>query len=78
MSVGLRTGTTRTIGFVLDTVATSRYAGDLIKAALEAARERGEREHGALHLLPECCRGCAPVLQRHRAPISSVVIQLIY
>ena len=38
VSVGLRTGTTRTIGFVSDTVATSRFAGDLIKGALEAAR----------------------------------------
>jgi len=41
VSVGLRTGTTRTIGFISDTVATSRFAGDLIKGALEAARERG-------------------------------------
>lgn len=41
VSVGLRTGTTRTIGFVSDTVATSRLAGDMIKGALEAARDRG-------------------------------------
>jgi LacI family transcriptional regulator len=41
MSVGLRTGTSRTIGFVSDTVATSRLAGDMIKGALEAAREQG-------------------------------------
>ncbi|MBO3749980.1 LacI family DNA-binding transcriptional regulator [Streptosporangiaceae bacterium NEAU-GS5] len=41
VSVGLRTGTTRTIGFVSDTVATSRLAGDMIKGALEAARARG-------------------------------------
>lgn len=41
VSVGLRTGTTRTIGFVSDTVATSRLAGDMIKGALAAARERG-------------------------------------
>jgi LacI family transcriptional regulator len=41
LSIGLRTGTTRTIGFVSDTVATSRFAGELIKGALEAARERG-------------------------------------
>src|SRR4051794_40153526 len=41
VSVGLRTGTTRTIGFVSDTVATSRLAGDMIKGSLEAARERG-------------------------------------
>jgi LacI family transcriptional regulator len=41
VSVGLRTGTTRTIGFVSDTVATSRLAGDMIKGALEAAREQG-------------------------------------
>src|SRR4051812_43201025 len=41
VSVGLRTGTTGTIGFVSDTVATSRLAGDMIKGALEAARERG-------------------------------------
>ncbi|WP_431931240.1 LacI family DNA-binding transcriptional regulator [Nonomuraea jabiensis] len=41
VSVGLRTGTTRTIGFISDTVATSRLAGDMIKGALEAARDRG-------------------------------------
>ncbi|GGK81301.1 alanine racemase [Sphaerisporangium melleum] len=41
VSVGLRTGITRTIGFVSDTIATSRLAGDMIKGALEAARERG-------------------------------------
>lgn len=41
VSVGLRTGTTQTIGFVSDTVATSRFAGNLIKGALEEARERG-------------------------------------
>ncbi|GII81286.1 transcriptional regulator [Sphaerisporangium rufum] len=41
VSLGLRTGITRTIGFVSDTVATSRLAGDMIKGALEAARERG-------------------------------------
>ncbi|MEU6781281.1 LacI family DNA-binding transcriptional regulator [Nonomuraea angiospora] len=41
VSVGLRTGTTRTIGFISDTIATSRLAGDMIKGALEAARDRG-------------------------------------
>jgi LacI family transcriptional regulator len=41
VSVGLRTGTTATVGFVSDTVATSSLAGDMIKGALEAARERG-------------------------------------
>jgi LacI family transcriptional regulator len=41
VSVGLRTGTTQTVGFVSDTVATSRFAGDLIRGALEAARNRG-------------------------------------
>jgi LacI family transcriptional regulator len=41
LSVGLRTGTTSTIGFVSDTVATSHLAGDMIKGAIEAARERG-------------------------------------
>ncbi|MFI7452965.1 LacI family DNA-binding transcriptional regulator [Nonomuraea sp. NPDC049714] len=41
VSVGLRTGTSRTIGFISDTVATSRLAGDMIKGALEAARDRG-------------------------------------
>lgn len=40
VSVGLRTGTTATVGFVSDTVATTRLAGDMIKGALEAARER--------------------------------------
>ncbi|MFI7612058.1 hypothetical protein ACIBP6_12630 [Nonomuraea terrae] len=41
VSVGMRTGTSRTIGFVSDTVATSRLAGDMINRALEAARDRG-------------------------------------
>lgn len=41
VSRGLRTGSSRTIGFVSDTVATSRLAGDMIKGALEAARDRG-------------------------------------
>ncbi|RSM86396.1 LacI family DNA-binding transcriptional regulator [Kibdelosporangium aridum] len=41
VSRSLRTGSTRTIGFVSDTVATSRLAGDMIKGALEAAREQG-------------------------------------
>jgi LacI family transcriptional regulator len=39
LSRSLRTGMTDTIGFVSDTVATSRFAGDLIRGALEAARE---------------------------------------
>jgi LacI family transcriptional regulator, galactose operon repressor len=41
VSRGLRTGTTQTIGFVSDTVATAPYAGHLIWGALDAAREHG-------------------------------------
>lgn len=41
VSRGLRTGTTQTIGFVSDTVATTPFAGHLIWGALDAARERG-------------------------------------
>jgi LacI family transcriptional regulator len=41
VSRALRTGSTHTIGFVSDTVATQRFAGDLIRGAVEAARERG-------------------------------------
>jgi LacI family transcriptional regulator, galactose operon repressor len=41
VSQSLRTGTTHTIGFVSDSVATTRFAGDFIKGALEAARARG-------------------------------------
>ncbi|WP_336921057.1 LacI family DNA-binding transcriptional regulator [Aquipuribacter sp. SD81] len=40
VSVGLRTGRTGTLGFVSDTVATSQLAGNMIKGALERARER--------------------------------------
>lgn len=40
VSQGLRTGRTGTIGFVSDTVATSQLAGNMIKGALERARER--------------------------------------
>lgn len=41
ISRSLRTGTTHTIGFISDTVATTRFAGDLIRGALEAARDLG-------------------------------------
>lgn len=41
MSVGLRKGVTRTLGFVSDSVASSRLAGEMIKGAIEAARDRG-------------------------------------
>jgi LacI family transcriptional regulator len=41
VSIGLRKGSSRTLGFVSDTVATSQLAGDMIKGALEAAREHG-------------------------------------
>lgn len=39
VSVGLRTGRTGTLGFVSDTVATSQLAGNMIKGALDRARE---------------------------------------
>ena len=48
VSRSLRTGTTHTIGFISDTVATTPFAGDLIKGALEAARD-----HGHLLLIAE-------------------------
>jgi len=41
VSIGLRKGETRTLGLVSDTVATSQLAGDMIKGAIEAAREHG-------------------------------------
>jgi LacI family transcriptional regulator len=41
VSRSLRTGTTHTIGFISDTIATTPFAGNLIKGALEAARDRG-------------------------------------
>jgi len=41
VSRGLRTGTTQTIGFISDTVATTPFAGHLIWGALDAARDRG-------------------------------------
>lgn len=41
MSIGLRSGVTSTLGFVSDSVASSRLAGDMIKGAIEAARDRG-------------------------------------
>ena len=41
VSRSLRTGTTQTIGFISDTVATTPFAGHLIWGALDAARERG-------------------------------------
>lgn len=41
LSTSLRSGTSRTLGFISDTVATSQLAGDMIRGALELARERG-------------------------------------
>ena len=41
LSRSLRTGTTHTVGFISDTIATTPFAGDLIKGALEAAHDRG-------------------------------------
>jgi LacI family transcriptional regulator len=40
VSRSLRTGTSQTVGFVSDTVATTAFAGHLIWGALDAARER--------------------------------------
>ncbi|MDA8290092.1 MAG: LacI family DNA-binding transcriptional regulator [Actinomycetota bacterium] len=41
VSRSLRTGSSHTIGFVSDTVATTPFAGHLIWGALDAAREQG-------------------------------------
>lgn len=41
LSSALRRGSSRTIGFISDTVATSQLAGDLIKGALEHAHRNG-------------------------------------
>ncbi|MFB8891857.1 MULTISPECIES: LacI family DNA-binding transcriptional regulator [Microbacterium] len=41
VSVGLRTGSTRTLAFISDSVASSRLAGEMIKGAIDAARARG-------------------------------------
>lgn len=41
LSAGLRRGTTRTLAFVSDTIATSQLAGDMIKGALARADEHG-------------------------------------
>lgn len=41
VSVGLRKGHTSTLGFISDSVASSRLAGEMIKGAIEAARDRG-------------------------------------
>lgn len=38
---GLRTDKTRTIGFISDQIATTRFAGGLVKGALTAAEEAG-------------------------------------
>ncbi|MCC8246354.1 LacI family DNA-binding transcriptional regulator [Saccharothrix luteola] len=47
-STGSRTDGTRTIGFISDAVATSGLAGDMIRGAVDAARE-----HGALLIVAE-------------------------
>lgn len=40
IALSLRTGTTRTIGFVSGTIASSQFAGDMIRGALDEAREQ--------------------------------------
>lgn len=41
VSLGLRTGSTKTIGLISDNVATTQVASDMIKGALDAARQEG-------------------------------------
>lgn len=41
LSAGLRSGSTRTLAFISDTVATSQLAGDMIKGALARADRHG-------------------------------------
>ncbi|MET2010599.1 LacI family DNA-binding transcriptional regulator [Microbacterium chocolatum] len=41
ISTNLRSGSSQTIGFISDTVATSQLAGDMIKGALEHAHRNG-------------------------------------
>ncbi|QEW04251.1 LacI family DNA-binding transcriptional regulator [Microbacterium lushaniae] len=41
VSAGLRSGLSRTMGFISDTVATSQLAGDMIKGALDHAHRNG-------------------------------------
>ncbi len=41
VSVGLRKGTTSTLALISDTVSTSPFAGDMIRGALDAARDAG-------------------------------------
>lgn len=41
VSIGLRTGSTRTLGFISDNVATSQLAGNMLLGAVQAARELG-------------------------------------
>ncbi|WP_240423769.1 LacI family DNA-binding transcriptional regulator [Microbacterium halotolerans] len=41
VSAGLRDGTSRTIGFLSDTIATSQLAGDMIRGALAEAHRAG-------------------------------------
>lgn len=41
ISVGLRKGTTSTLGFISDSVASSQLAGEMIKGAIHAARDAG-------------------------------------
>lgn len=41
VSAGLRSGTSRTLAFISDTIATSQLAGDMIKGALAHAHQNG-------------------------------------
>lgn len=41
VSIGLRNGSTRTLGFISGTVATSQFAGDMIRGAIDAAKAHG-------------------------------------
>ncbi len=77
VSRSLRTGTSHTIGFVSDTVATTPFAGHLIWGALDAARERG-------HLLFICETEGDPDLERelidamHDRGVDGIVLASMY
>ncbi|WP_199443640.1 LacI family DNA-binding transcriptional regulator [Umezawaea beigongshangensis] len=77
LSVGLRTGRTRTIGFVSDTVASSGLAGNMIKGAVDAAHR-----HGFMLFVGET--GGDPVVERtlvealHDRRVDGVVFAAMY
>ena len=59
MAIGLRKSQSHLIGFVTDEIATTPFAGQIIRGAQDAAREQGDDRKGGLAQPPLLLEGVA-------------------